>query len=81
MKLYALYPSIATEQKFFWKQTMTEEAALYTPQDVIDLRNEIGCSLMEAKRIFDIKMLVIEINNMKNIENLKPVLLKIVTML
>ena len=60
---------------------MTEEAALYSPQDVIDLRNELGCSLMEAKRVFDIKMLVIEITQAKTLEDLKPVLLKIVTML
>ena len=59
---------------------MTEEPAMYTLQDVKQLRDELGCSLLEAKKIFDKRMLMIRISQAKTVEDLKPLMLKILDM-
>ena len=59
---------------------MSEEPATYTAQHVVDLREELGCSLQEAKRILDKGTLIMQITHAKSVEDLKPILLKLLDM-
>ena len=58
-----------------------ETMSHYTADDVKKLRLELGIGMHEAKAILDKQLLLLQITEAKTIEDLKPLLLKIVDMI